>query len=182
MLAGVQILSEGYTDDNLTEGYSDDELRELCHSKDHNCAVVVDHPEWGRGKPLYESHAVPDDEGNVEWYDVQFKHGVEKKVMAEDVTILEMEEHMHNEEEDDDVDESHCSEGEHMEEGEHDEAKLYELEDGRMYMEMGGKRYMMQEMEEDLNELDEELTDLPDDAMLDTATGQVVVPHDKQAE
>ena len=181
-LAGVQILSEGYTDDNLTEGYSDDELRELCHSKDHNCAVVVEHPEWGRGKPLYESHALPDDEGNVEWYDVQFKHGIEKKVMAEDVTILEMEEHMHNEEEDDDVDESHCSEGEHMEEGEHDEAKLYELEDGRMYMEMGGKRYMMQEMEEELNELDEELTDLPDDAMLDTATGQVVVPHDKQAE
>ena len=182
MLAGIQILSEGYTDDNLTEGYSDDELRELCHSKDHNCAVVVEHPEWGRGKPLYESHALPDDEGNVEWYDVQFKHGIEKKVMAEDVTILEMEEHMHNEEEDDDVDESHCSEGEHMEEGEHDEAKLYELEDGRMYMEMGGKRYMMQEMEEELNELDEELEDLPDDAMLDTATGQVVVPHDGQAE
>lgn len=186
MLAGVQILSEGYTDDNLTEGYSDDELRELCHSKDHNCAVVVDHPEWGRGKPLYESHAVPDDEGNVEWYDVQFKHGVEKKVMAEDVTILEMEEHMHNEEEDDDVDESHCSEGEHMEEdehmeeGEHDEAKLYELEDGRMYMEMGGRRYMMQEMEEE--ELDEKLTNLPNDAMYDEETGQVVVPHDKQAE
>jgi hypothetical protein len=42
-------------------------------------------PEWGRGKPLYESHALPDDEGNVEWYDVQFKHGIEKKVMAEDM-------------------------------------------------------------------------------------------------
>ena len=38
----------------------------------------------------------------------------------------------------------------------HDEAKLYEMEDGRMYMEMGGKKFMMQEMEEELNELEEE--------------------------
>ena len=67
-----------------------------------------------------------------------------------------------------------------VEEGEHDEAKLYELEDGRMYMEMGGRRYMMQEMEEE--ELDEKLTNLPDDAMYDEESGQVVVPHDKQAE
>ena len=49
-----------------------------------------------------------------------------------------------------------------MEEGEHDEAKLYELEDGRMYMEMGGKRYMMQEMEEELNELEEVTVELDD--------------------
>jgi len=66
----------------------------------------------------------------------------------------------------------------HLEEGDHDEAKLYELEDGRMYMEMSGKRYMMQEMEEE--QLDEKLTDLPDDAMYDEETGQVVVPHDDE--
>ena len=119
-LAGLQILSEGY---------SDDELRELCHSKDHNCAVVVDHPEWGRGKPIYESHALPDDEGNVEWYDVQFKHGIEKKVMAEDVTILEMEEHSSapSPMEEDELEEDHCfSEDEdHMEEGELEEEMVY---------------------------------------------------------
>lgn len=85
---------------------------------------------------------------------------------------------------DEDVEEAHCSEDEdHMEEGQdpevtdgemvpsgsgpdprsmayegedHDEAKLYELEDGTMYMEMGGKKFMMQEMEEELNELEEE--------------------------
>ena len=70
------------------ESYTDDEIRELCHSKDHDCATVVEHPVWGLGKPIHGSHAIPDDNGNVEWYDVQFKHGVEEKVMAEDVKIL----------------------------------------------------------------------------------------------
>jgi hypothetical protein len=35
-----------------------DQERELCHSKTHDCAVVVEHPVWGMGKPLYESHAI----------------------------------------------------------------------------------------------------------------------------
>ena len=70
------------------EGYTDDEIRDLCHSKDHDCATVVEHPVWGLGKPIERSHAIPDDNGFVEWYDVQFKHGVEEKVMAEDMKIL----------------------------------------------------------------------------------------------
>ena len=75
------------------EGYTDDEIRELCHSKDHDCATVVEHPVWGRGKPIERSHAIPDDNGFVEWYDVQFKHGIEEKVMAEDMKILKNSEH-----------------------------------------------------------------------------------------
>ncbi len=75
------------------EGYTDEEIRELCHSKDHDCATVVEHPEWGLGKPIYQSHAIPDDNGYVEWYDVQFKHGVEEKVMAEDMKIVVSEAH-----------------------------------------------------------------------------------------
>ena len=75
-------------------GYTDDEIKELCHSKDHNCAITVNHPEWGLGKPVYESHAIPDDEGNVEWYDVQFKHGLEKKVPASDMEVIEEAHHM----------------------------------------------------------------------------------------
>ena len=63
------------------EGYTDDEIRELCHSKDHDCATMVEHPQWGKGKPILRSHAIPDDNGYVEWYDVQFKHGIEEKVM-----------------------------------------------------------------------------------------------------
>ena len=74
--------------DSVKEGYTDDEIRELCHSKDHDCATVVEHPIWGLGKPVHGSHAIPTDDGYVEWYDVEFKHGVEKKVMAEDVKVI----------------------------------------------------------------------------------------------
>ena len=70
-------------------GYTDDEIRELCHSEDHDCAVVVEHPVWGKGKPIHASHAMPDENGHVEWYDVQFKHGIEEKVMVEDMEVLE---------------------------------------------------------------------------------------------
>ena len=65
----------------LAMGYTDDEIRELCHTKNHDCATVVEHPEFGKGKPVLKSHAIPDENGNVEWYDVQFKHGIEEKVM-----------------------------------------------------------------------------------------------------
>ena len=75
------------------DGYTDDEIRELCHSADHDCATFVEHPVWGKGKPVKESHAIPDAEGYVAWYDVQFKHGIEKKVMAEDMKILATEAH-----------------------------------------------------------------------------------------
>ena len=84
----------------VKEGYSDEEIRELCHSKDHDCATVVEHPVWGKGKPVHGSHAIPDDEGFVEWYDVQFKHGIEEKVMAEDMKIMVSEAHHENDDED----------------------------------------------------------------------------------
>ena len=77
----------------MEEGYTDEEIRELCHSKDHDCATVVEHPVWGKGKPVHGSHAIPTDEGFVEWYDVQFKHGIEEKVMAEDMKIMVSEAH-----------------------------------------------------------------------------------------
>ena len=76
-----------------SESYTEDEIRDLCHSKDNDCATFVEHPVWGLGKPVYESHAIPDDNGYVAWYDVQFKHGIEEKVMAEDMKILQTEAH-----------------------------------------------------------------------------------------
>ena len=79
------------------DSYTDDEIRELCHSKDHACATMVEHPQWGKGKPILRSHAIPDDNGYVEWYDVQFKHGIEEKVMAEDMKILYMSGHKEDE-------------------------------------------------------------------------------------
>ena len=63
------------------------EERELCHSKDHDCATVVEHIVWGFGKPVYESHAIPTDDGYVAWYDVEFEHGIEREVPTEDLKI-----------------------------------------------------------------------------------------------
>lgn len=69
------------------------EERENCHSKDHDCATVVEHIVWGFGKPVYESHAVPTDDGYVAWYDVEFEHGIEKEVPTEDLKIYTTEAH-----------------------------------------------------------------------------------------
>ena len=78
--------------DDIRESYGIDE-RDMCHSKTHDCATKVIHPEWGEGKPMYESHAVPTDEGYVAWYDVEFEHGIEKEVPAEDMEIITLAEH-----------------------------------------------------------------------------------------
>ena len=78
--------------DEIRESYGIDE-RDMCHSKTHDCATKVIHPEWGEGKPMYESHAVPTDEGYVAWYDVEFEHGIEKEVPAEDMEIITLAEH-----------------------------------------------------------------------------------------
>ena len=75
------------------ESFTVEDIREMCHSKDHDCATYVDHPEWGLGKPVYESHAIPNDDGSVDWYDVEFAHGIEKEVPAEDMQILQTEAH-----------------------------------------------------------------------------------------
>jgi hypothetical protein len=82
------------------EDFTEEEVRALCHSKDHDCATIIEHPEFGLGKPVHGSHAIPDDNGFVEWYDVEFKHGIEEKVYAKDVKVLASEDHMKEEEED----------------------------------------------------------------------------------
>ena len=78
------------------ESFTVDDIRAMCHSKDHDCATYVDHPEFGLGKPVYESHAIPDEDGHVAWYDVEFAHGIEEQVPAEDMQILQTEAHNGN--------------------------------------------------------------------------------------
>ena len=78
------------------ESLSIDDIRAMCHSKDHDCATYVDHPEFGLGKPVYESHAIPDEDGHVAWYDVEFAHGIEEQVPVEDMQILQTEAHNGN--------------------------------------------------------------------------------------
>ena len=80
-------------DMNLDDIREDYDVRQDCHSKTHDCATKVIHPTWGEGKPMYESHAVPTNEGYVAWYDVEFAHGIEKEVPAEDMEIITLAEH-----------------------------------------------------------------------------------------
>ena len=98
-------------EEEVTEGFTDEEVRKLCHSKDHDCATIIEHPEFGLGKPVHGSHAIPDDNGFVEWYDVEFKHGIEEKVYAKDVKVLASEDHIKNDEDEDPSDEDSKNEG-----------------------------------------------------------------------
>lgn len=74
---------------DLRKDLKKEDVDHICDSKFHVCAVVVEHPEWGVGKPIIGRHAEPDDDGNVEWYDVEFAHGIEEKVYAEGLNILD---------------------------------------------------------------------------------------------
>lgn len=67
---------------------TDEEYDHICESKYHLCAVVVEHPEWGEGKPIIGRHAKPDEKGNIEWYDVEFSHGIEEEVPVEGMNIV----------------------------------------------------------------------------------------------
>lgn len=66
------------------------------NSYQHQCAVHVKHSKLGEGKTLFSQHAEPDADGNIDWYDVMFEHGIEKKVPTTDLEILVSESHMNH--------------------------------------------------------------------------------------
>ena len=61
----------------------------------HDCAIKVEHADFGRGTCVKTQHAEPDEKGNVAWYDVLFEHGIERKVPIEDLNVLLSEYHSH---------------------------------------------------------------------------------------
>jgi len=60
----------------------------------HLCASKVMHKEWKEGTPLFSQHAEPTEDGSIDWYDVMFDHGIEKKVPTSELEILVSESHM----------------------------------------------------------------------------------------
>ena len=54
----------------------------------HLCAKNVVHEKWGKGNTIFSMHADPDEKGLIEWYDVWFQHGIEKKVPTSDLEIV----------------------------------------------------------------------------------------------
>ena len=83
---------------------------------DHNCAKKVCHEEYGQGECIFGQHAVPDENGFVSHYDVQFEHGIVENVSVEDLEIL--------------VSESHPKEGHRYEGEDLQEVDLKKLYDG----------------------------------------------------
>lgn len=63
---------------------------------EHQCALHVKHSKLGEGKTLFSQHAEPAEDGTIEWYDVMFEHGIEKKVPTMDLEILISESHMNH--------------------------------------------------------------------------------------
>ena len=61
---------------------------------EHWCAKHVYHDVFGEGVVLEGEHAVPDDEGNIEWYTIEFPHGKET-VFTEDVEVMHERMHGH---------------------------------------------------------------------------------------
>lgn len=61
---------------------------------DHWCAKHVYHDVFGEGVVVEGEHAVPDQEGKIEWYTVEFPHGKET-VFTEDIEILHERYHGH---------------------------------------------------------------------------------------
>jgi hypothetical protein len=61
----------------------------------HLCAKNVVHESWGEGLCVATMHADPDEEGNIEWYDVMFDHGIEEQVSIEELKVTKAEDHIH---------------------------------------------------------------------------------------
>lgn len=53
----------------------------------HNCATHVYHEQWGDGQTVFSMHADPDEYGLIEWYDVMFEHGIEKRVPTAEMKV-----------------------------------------------------------------------------------------------
>jgi hypothetical protein len=69
-------------------------MKKTPDGKVHDCATHVEHAELGRGVTISEQHAEPDENGDIEWYAVQFDSGV-YKVYTEDMDIIVSEAHHH---------------------------------------------------------------------------------------
>jgi len=95
---------------SVYEGYGKKKKGD-CVSKsekgEHNCAKKVCHEQYGEGECIFGQHAVPDENGFVSHYDVQFEHGVVENVSVEELEIIT--EGSHNEE-------NHRYEGEQLDE------------------------------------------------------------------
>ena len=62
--------------------------------KAHFCATHVEHLLLGKGTCISEQHAEPDENGNIEWYSVEFPSGIQR-VNTSNLKIVEGKSHSH---------------------------------------------------------------------------------------
>jgi len=62
----------------------------------HNCATHVYHEQFGEGQTIFSMHADPDEYGLIEWYDVMFEHGIEKRVPTSEMKVKKESSHMNH--------------------------------------------------------------------------------------
>lgn len=62
--------------------------------KAHFCATHVEHALLGKGTCISEQHAEPDENGNIEWYSVEFPTGIQR-VNTSNLKIIEGKSHTH---------------------------------------------------------------------------------------
>jgi hypothetical protein len=62
--------------------------------KAHFCATHVEHALLGKGVCISEQHAEPDENGNIEWYSVEFPSGIQR-VNTSNLKITEGKSHTH---------------------------------------------------------------------------------------
>lgn len=80
----------------LTEAPVDGVAAGSMEGEKHLCASKVMHKEWKEGTPLFSQHAEPSEDGFIQWYDVMFEHGIEKRVPVSELEILVSESHMNH--------------------------------------------------------------------------------------
>ena len=67
--------------------------QEVAKVSQHLCAKEVKHEEFGYGETIFGEHAIPDENGFVSHYNVQFEHGIVENVSVEDMNVITMVEH-----------------------------------------------------------------------------------------
>jgi hypothetical protein len=80
---------------NHTYKIHKEETEENPANTQHLCAKNVVHESWGEGSCIPTMHADPDEDGNIEWYDVMFDHGIEEQVSIEELKVTKAESHIH---------------------------------------------------------------------------------------
>ena len=77
-----------------TEQVAEAENAGTAVDKAHFCATHVEHALLGKGVCISEQHAEPDENGNIEWYSVEFPTGIQR-VNTSNLKITEGKSHTH---------------------------------------------------------------------------------------